>query len=778
MNPYKTLPAGISLLLAMAAASAAPATPPAPDARRPAAEEPALRALHRPDAGLRIDGRLDEAAWRDAPLHEDFVQLEPQDKQPARWRTTVQVIADEQALVFGIRAYDPDAARIRAPLVRRDQVKRDQDFVAVFLDPIGRRQHAQFVRVGANGVVADGSYSAHDDSEDFSTDFDVQAAVQRLPDGYSVELRWPLAQLRYPYVGGAAWRVMVARNVPREDNALWVSVPLTQDSLHLIAELQPLAGIDGLIDAARQRSFLQLRPELTLRRERADGPGSSAADLGLALKWRPRADWVLDATLRPDFSQVELDEPQLGGNTRYALFMQEKRPFFLESRDVTGQALVPPGGSPRGLAGFYSRAITDPVWGLRATWRGADAEATMLSLHDRGGGQVLRPAAFATRQFEQPADSQASFVRAHHQMGQTGLALLASQRDYGEGRWNRMLGSDFSRPLDDATSLRGHLLLSSTSAGFDDRGQLQRHSPEQGHYLWLQGRRRVEAWNHELHLEELSPRFANDNGFVSQSGIRRLHWQLQRRTGALDFAVPGTELRWQPHDFSWDLTLQRTQTLADPARGVPAGEGVATLIQPGFFFTGSRQLELWTHLGLDRQRARSGGRLHAPRTLTLGFAMNPAPWFGYLETELVHGQRLDVDADRLGLGSALNAKAMLRLPLPAGMGLEWDQHLAWSTIAKPDGSTGLREWASQSAVIWHFSAHDSLRAIVQASGLQRAAEGVLPAQGAQQRAQSLLYQHRQGLGRLLSLGCSRSREEPALSRGWECFAKYSQDFWY
>ncbi|MDI4634607.1 hypothetical protein J7U46_16225 [Pelomonas sp. V22] len=160
----------------------------------------AIRALRQPgEAALQIDGRLDEALWREAPVYEQFVQFLPEDRQAARWRTTVQVIADEHALIFAIRAYDPEPERIRAPLTRRDEVRLDQDFVSVFIDPVGRRRSAQFVRVGAAGSISDGVFVADDDSDDLSPDFDVQAAVQRLPDGYSVELRWPLAALRFPH---------------------------------------------------------------------------------------------------------------------------------------------------------------------------------------------------------------------------------------------------------------------------------------------------------------------------------------------------------------------------------------------------------------------------------------------------------------------------------------------------------------------------------------------------------------------------------------------------
>ncbi|WP_310386556.1 carbohydrate binding family 9 domain-containing protein [Roseateles sp.] len=386
----------------------------------------ALR-LQAGEPSAQIDGRLDEAAWRRAPLFDQFVQFQPQDQRPARWRTTVQVLVSEDALVFGIRAYDPAPELIRAPLSRRDKVWRDQDFVGVVLDPVGQRRSAQFARISAAGVIADGLFSADDDSEDFAPDFDLQAAVQMLPDGYSVELRWPLAALRFPYADGAPWLLMVTRNTPRESSRLDVSAPLSKDSLSFIAELQPLEGLGDLVEQVRARSFLSIRPELTARKERQSDPlGSSQQrelSLGMELKWRPRADWVIDATFNPDFSQVELDTPQLAGNTRFALSVQEKRSFFLESTDVVGQSQSDGDQEQPSLAAFYSRAITDPDWGLRATWRGAAAEATVLSLHDAGGGEIRRASAYGTQSYTQSKGSRASFARTRLQLAPAGQAL-------------------------------------------------------------------------------------------------------------------------------------------------------------------------------------------------------------------------------------------------------------------------------------------------------------------------------------------------------------------
>ncbi|WP_156391998.1 MULTISPECIES: carbohydrate binding family 9 domain-containing protein [unclassified Roseateles] len=719
-----------------------------------------------------IDGRLDDEAWQRAPVYEHFAQFLPVDKQPARWRTTVQVLVTGDALVFGIRAWDPAPGRIRAPLARRDQVKADQDYVAVFIDPVGHRRTAQFARISAAGAVEDGLYAAEEAKEDAAPDFDLDAATTRLPDGYSVELRWPLAALRFPHTGGAPWRLMVTRNIPREDRTLNVSAPaLTKDALSFIAELPPLDGLGDLVEQVRERSFIAFRPELTLRstRDSSDADGTRRgpkASLGAEFKWRPRADWVLDATLNPDFSQVELDEPQLAGNTRFALSVPEKRAFFLESSDVVGPTQPDESGENRSLAAFYTRAITDPDWGLRATWRGADAEATALHLRDAGGGPVLRASAFATRVGTQPRGSQASFARGRMQFGDLGWAGLVSRRDFGSGLTTRVVGSDGVWRAGDSDQWRGHLLLSTTTLGLDEDGEVQRVNRERGHRAWLGWQHRDADWIANVNIEEISPRFANDNGFVNQSGIRRAAGLAYLRLGPRELLV-------DMHESEVTLKLQETRTLADPLLGVVAGQVVDRLVQPGFWFAAARNTGVWGHVGLDSHRARTGSRLHATRTLLLGFESNPGELLNFLYAEVEWGRRLDVEADRVGLGLQAEVQAQLRAPLPGGLWLEFEQRLGLGYVEGPDGRRAFTDRSAQSLIVLHVSPRDSLRLIHQQTHFSRRAEPGLSLVAAHDtgRVLSLMFQHRIGLARVISLGLSRARQTPGAVRASEVFAK-------
>ncbi|WP_221439476.1 carbohydrate binding family 9 domain-containing protein [Roseateles oligotrophus] len=728
------------------------------------------------DVVPQIDGRLDEAVWQRAPVYDQFVQFQPEDKKPAAWRTTVQVLLTQDALVIGIRAYDPAPELIRAPLKRRDTVARDQDFVSVVLDPVGQRRSAQFARVSAAGVIGDGMFTAEDDVEDFAPDFEIEAAAQRLPDGYSVELRWPFAALRYPYSAGLPWRMMVVRNIPRQEaSTLNVSAPLTKDALSFIAELQVLGGLDELQQQVRDRSFFSVRPELTARRRedsQAGQPDSRQREfnIGGELKWRPRADWVIDAVINPDFSQVELDTPQLAGNTRFALSLQEKRPFFLESTDVVGQTKADDEGQNQSLAAFYSRAITDPDWGLRATWRGTTADATALSLRDAGGGQVLRAHAFSTDSYVQPAQSLASFARGRMQWAGLNLGLLLSDRNYGGGQFNRVLGSDLSWSASDSDLLRGHLLVSSTKTSMDAEDGVA--AAEQGHRVWLGWRHRSEDWSSQLNYEDVGPRFANDNGFVSQAGYRRASLSLHRRLATKSLAPLGEWSRFPTYELEWTLKLAQAQTLRDASQDVPGGELIERRVQPGFWIATARNTGIWGHLGLDQLRAKSGGNLHSPRTLTLGFESNPHDILSFVTAELEWGRRLDVEADRLGTGANLWLLAKLRIPVPWGLGLELEQQWSEGYVSAPQGGRSFTDSYRQTLLVLHLNARNSIRLISQDTYFQRREEASLAAMQASTARRSLMYQYRQGLSRIFSLGLNRADAGPGgLSHGTELFAK-------
>jgi hypothetical protein len=691
-------------------------------------------------------------------VFQQFVEKVPDTGAAAGYTTRVRVLFDEHALYVGIEALDPQPALIRAPLVRHDGVNRTQDFVAVYLDAIGSRQSAQFFRVNAAGSTADGMQTAADDSEDFAPDFDFDAATARRADGWTAVLRIPFASLRFashPDGVQQPWRILVVRRVPREQFYLHTSAPIPRDAPSFIATMQPLEGVH----LPEHHPFITLRPSLTWRRQQlqpVDAPDrlELRATASLDLKWRPLHELVIDATLNPDFSQVALDVPQLAGNTRFALSFPETRPFFFESSDLLR--------SP--TEALYTRSFTAPRGGLRGTWRGTSLAGSAFAVDDRGGGMVLLPGAFGTGLAEQPA-ARALVTRLRGDAGMLQWGLLGAWRRYADGGGhNQVAGPDLVWQIDRGWRLHAQWLQSHTTAQ-PQAGRLALGEATRGRLAQLrlvyQGDRR-EA---ELSTEAVSSDFRDDTGFIAQSGVRRL-----RGRAALGWAGVG------PFNEFWlNVEGQRVQ-----ARN--GGALVSQDLGPGLWLTGAHNLEAWVYLygltsGTAALRPEADAPLLQQRYLKAGATVTPAAWAPLLSAELQWGRLADVSAQQLRPGGkaslSLNTRLLPRLELEPSLSYAW---------LNRDGRAVYAESAHQLLARWHFSARQTLRAIVQYTALERdgeAARGGAPAVIAQhQRGStgSLTWAWRHSAGTLLYVGAAHSHQGVApVSRGNEVFVKLQVD---
>ncbi len=706
-----------------------------------------------------LDGTLSHPAWQRAPVHSAFVEKFPDTGAVPRHATQVQVLFDEQALYVGVHAQDPDPTQIRAPLVRHDQVNRTQDFVVVYIDAIGTRQSAQFFRVNAAGSTADGMSTAADDSEDFAPDFDYDAAAARHQQGWTAVLRIPFASLRFASDGQQGWRIMVARRVPREQFYLHSSVLIPREAPSFIATMQALRGME----LPERSQFFTLRPSLTWRETRDRPAGQPATrrrelDASLDLKWRPLPEWVIDATLNPDFSQVALDVPQLAGNTRFALSFPEKRPFFFESSDLLR--------SP--TEAMYTRSFTEPRWGLRSTWRGRNLAGTAFAIDDRGGGLVLLPGAFATGLAEQPA-SRALVARASYDSGALQWGGLAVSRHYAGGRGsNTLAGPDLSWQIDDAWRARAQWLQSETSAQANASGSLQRGAMQRGQRALLRVNWQIEGSDAHVVLDDIGPGFRHDSGFVNQSGVRKLESAVATGWRAVG---PLNEL-WV--NFRFD----RTQAKRDGQGGAQGlGQRVDQRVShdayPGLWMLGSHNLE-WSigwHGDAQLRTAANAPLLHQ-RFWRSELTLTPALWLPLLRASGRIGRVADVQANALRRGGDFNLSLTTR-PL-ARLELEPSWSMAWT---ERDGQRAYRESAAQVLAVWHFNAQQTLRAIVQHTSLRRQAESLVAAASDASTVGSLTWAWRRSAGSVLYLGASRARLGiGAISSGNEVFIKLQSDF--
>jgi hypothetical protein len=282
-----------------------------------------------------LDGRLDEDAWRDAPPATGFLQRDPDEGRPATEATELRIVYDGSALYAGARLRDGEPARIVRQLSRRD-VMAEADSFTLLLDPHHDHLTGVQFQVSAAGVQRDAAL--YDDNfEDPTWDAVWESAVAVDGDGWVVEMRIPLSQLRFPVREAHTWGLNARRVVHRKNEVSWLALVRKTES-GLVSRMAHLVGIAGIAP----RRPLELLPYASAREEyvappRAGNPfndGSrTLAGAGLDLKYGLTTNMALVAAVNPDFGQVEVD-PAVVNLTAYETFFEEKRPFFTEGSQV------------------------------------------------------------------------------------------------------------------------------------------------------------------------------------------------------------------------------------------------------------------------------------------------------------------------------------------------------------------------------------------------------------------------------------------------------------
>jgi len=310
-----------------AAAAPRPAPSPVPS------PVPELEAA-RTDVPIHVDGRLDEPAWQTVDVYTDFRQRDPDEGAPASEDTELRLVYDDDALYVGVRLHDRDAHLIGRRLSRRDEFA-DADRFTLFLDPRHDRRTGVRLEVTAAGVQRD-AVIFNDTWTDGSWDAVWASAVTVDAFGWTVEMRIPFSELRFLPGAGQTWGINAARFIRRRNESDWLALVPKRES-GLASRMATLTGMGGV----RPKTPLVLVPyaagSATLAPALPGDPfhdGKSASgNLGLDLRRKLGGSFALDATVNPDFGQVEVD-PAVVNLSDYETFFPEKRPFFVEGAQV------------------------------------------------------------------------------------------------------------------------------------------------------------------------------------------------------------------------------------------------------------------------------------------------------------------------------------------------------------------------------------------------------------------------------------------------------------
>ena len=434
------------------AADSASSKSPAP--KRTGIEIPPEKArpqsVPRIDLAMTIDGRPDEEAWKQAVVLKDFYQTSPGDNIAPSKPTEVLLMYDEKHLYIAFRCWD-EKDKIRATVAKRDNVF-GEDNVRVWLDTYNDQRRAYVLGFNPLGIQQDGMYT-EGQGADFSVDIVMESKGVIEDWGWSVEVKIPFKSLRYSAGKGKLWGFNAARNIDRFNDEFDQWLPDDRNVSGFLIKHGKISGLDEI----KYERTLEVVPSVTvsqsgLRKTTIPNSGFSRfgrfdaifnpiglqdpgrfvndpvkPEYGLNLKYTLSPNITLDAAINPDFAEIEADAPVVTANQRFPIFFEEKRPFFLEGKEIFDSPLSP----------FYSRTIVDPDVAAKLTGKVGKTSFGFLVASDNAPGNYSEDergelnACIALREFDPPGHYRHCGIEEFVDENAT-FAVLRVKRDVGK----------------------------------------------------------------------------------------------------------------------------------------------------------------------------------------------------------------------------------------------------------------------------------------------------------------------------------------------------------
>ena len=314
-------------------ASTRPSSPASTRPALPAPDDKVVKAV-RATEPIVLDGRLDESVWKTAPVATGFTQNDPQDGTPASEPTEVWVAFDEHALYVAAFCHDSDPSKILKRLGRRDS-QTDSDWFMVAVDPYFDKRSGYAFYTNPAGCITDAALS-NDVNDDDSWDgiWENKAAVTS--EGWTVEIRIPFNQIRFPKKDDYVWGVNFRRMLRRKNEQSTFNWTPKSDAA-FVSRFARLEGLNGIKPGGRVEFMPYAVSQAQFRPAESGNPFETGhralGNVGFDLKIGLKSNLTLDATVNPDFGQVEVD-PAVLNLSAYETYYEEKRPFFIEGASL------------------------------------------------------------------------------------------------------------------------------------------------------------------------------------------------------------------------------------------------------------------------------------------------------------------------------------------------------------------------------------------------------------------------------------------------------------
>lgn len=400
----------------------------------------------------RVDGVLDDQPWSAAPVQTgQWLSYNPLNGASIPQTTNVWVTIDDDAIYFAFKCDDPEPERIKTSVARRDNIGAD-DWVGVSLDALGTGQLSYHMMVNPSGVQLDMLNSAAG-NEDSSVDWLWQSAGRLTATGYTVEIRLPLTSIRFASGDRVRMGVLFWRKVSR--SGISVAWPAIEPGKWVFDRHAAL-----VFDRVPRRLPRDILPSVALSgREVRSRPDAwtrtgNARDLGVSAHVGVTSLITIDATLNPDFSQVESDAFQVAVNERFPIFYSERRPFFMEGAGIFSIAGSNSGDNSLRRA-IHTRRIVDPIAGVKVTGNTGKLTFATLTAADQSPGKGLASGDPLTGR-----DRLYNIARTQYSTkpGNYVGALFTDSEFAGDH--NRVVAADFSQRFSEAQRIEGVVLAS------------------------------------------------------------------------------------------------------------------------------------------------------------------------------------------------------------------------------------------------------------------------------------------------------------------------------
>ncbi len=503
---------------------------------------------------ITIDGRINEPAWKQATKINLAYEIEPLVNQKAAVETTALLLDTGHSLLIAFDAKDPNPNNITAFLHDRDAAYQD-DQVGVLLDTYNDERRALGFFVNPLGVQID--FIRSSSGEDDSWDAIWESKGRITESGYQVEFEIPYNEIQMASGSGPkTWGIFAQRIYPRSTRQILQNTINDRNNNCFLCQSEKFIGFESVNQSSNKKDLdLEITPSLTATssksRPEANLPyASSSSDFepSLDVNWGINSNLTLNATLNPDFSQVETDSGQLTTNDTFAPFVDEKRAFFLENNDVFD--------SQFNLV--HTRNITAPEYGIRMVGKSGD-NAYGFFITDDEQTNILIPGVFGSSFASLDESSTNAVARYRREWGAaSNTGFISTYRAAGDYE-NHVVSIDNNYRINNNNRLTAQWAHSETQYTQEIINEYDQPEGQfSGDAQYLRYQYTDNHWNISSTYIKRDSGFRADSGFMGQIGF-------DKKVAGLGYTWFSQDRWWTDIRFytDWDITHDETGQLLE-----------------------------------------------------------------------------------------------------------------------------------------------------------------------------------------------------------------------